>query len=269
VTRLDLEGVGFVYPDGTRALDGVDLTIDASGSVAIVGQNGSGKSTLVRHLNGLLRPTEGRVLHDGDDVMGLRTAALAARVGIVFQNPDRQIFAGKVRNEVAFGPRILGRSSADVEAATRAALAALGLSDAAEANPYDLGYSRRKLLAIASVLAMDTPVVVLDEPTTGQDARGIARVQQVIAGLIGEGRAVIAISHDMRFVAESFARVVVMGGGRILLDGPPAEVFAEAAWPVLASTYLEPPYAARVGARLGFGATPTEASLVTALSARG
>jgi energy-coupling factor transport system ATP-binding protein len=116
---------------------------------------------------------------------------------------------------------------------------------------------------------MDTPVVVLDEPTTGQDARGIARVQQVIAGLIGEGRAVIAISHDMRFVAESFARVVVMGGGRILLDGPPAEVFAEAAWPVLASTYLEPPYAARVGARLGFGATPTEASLVTALSARG
>ena len=269
MTRLALDGVGFVYPDGTRALDGVDLTIEAGGSVAIVGQNGSGKSTLVRHLNGLLRPTEGRVLHDGDDVVGLRTAALAARVGIVFQNPDRQIFAGKVRNEVAFGPRILGRDAAEVEAATRDALAAVGLSDAAEANPYDLGYSRRKLLAIASVLAMATPVVVLDEPTTGQDARGIARVQQVIADLIGDGRTVIAISHDMRFVAESFARVIVMGGGRILLDGPPAEVFAEAAWPVLASTYLEPPYAARVGARLGLGATPTEASLVAALSARG
>jgi energy-coupling factor transport system ATP-binding protein len=269
VTGLALEGVGFVYPDGTRALDGVDLTIKAGGSVAIVGQNGSGKSTLVRHLNGLLRPTEGRVLHDGDDVAGLRTAGLAARVGIVFQNPDRQIFAGKVRNEVAFGPRILGRNSAEVEAATRAALAAVGLSDAAEANPYDLGYSRRKLLAIASVLAMATPVVVLDEPTTGQDARGIARVQQVIADLIADGRTVIAISHDMRFVAESFARVIVMGGGRILLDGPPAEIFAQAAWPVLASTYLEPPYAARVGARLGLGATPTEASLVAALSARG
>ena len=269
MTRLDLEGVGFVYPDGTRALDDVDLTIEPGESVAIVGQNGSGKSTLVRHLNGLLRPTEGRVRHDGNDVAGVRTAALAARVGIVFQNPDRQIFAGKVRTEVAFGPKILGRSVADVEAATRDSLAAVGLSDAADANPYDLGYSRRKLLAIASVLAMATPVVVLDEPTTGQDARGVARVQQVLADLARDGRTVIAISHDMRFVAETFARVVVMGGGRVLLDGAPAKVFAEPAWPVLASSYLEPPYAARAGARLGLGSTPTESALVEALAARG
>ena len=269
MTRLDVEGLGFVYPDGTRALDGVDLEIQPGESVAIVGQNGSGKSTLVRHLNGLLRPTTGRVLHDGEDVVGIRAAALAARVGIVFQNPDRQIFAGKVRAEVAFGPRILGHGDAEVEAATRDALAAVGLADAAEANPYDLGYSRRKLLAIASVLAMETPVVVLDEPTTGQDARGIARVQQVLVNLLGDGRTVIAISHDMRFVAESFARVIVMGEGRVLLDGPPSEVFAESAWPVLASTYLEPTHAARVGARLGLGSTPTEASLVEALGARG
>ena len=116
---------------------------------------------------------------------------------------------------------------------------------------------------------MGTPVVVLDEPTTGQDARGVARVQQVLANLVADGRTVIAISHDMRFVAESFARIVVMGGGRVLLDGSPADVFAEAAWPVLASSYLEPPYAARVGARLGLGSTPTEAALVEALVARG
>ena len=269
MTRLELEGVGFVYPDGTRALDGVDLTIEPGESAAIVGQNGSGKSTLVRHLNGLLRPTEGRVLHDGEDVADVRTAALAARVGIVFQNPDRQIFAGKVRTEVAFGPKILGRSATDVEAATRDALAAVGLSDAADANPYDLGYSRRKLLAIASVLAMGTQVVVLDEPTTGQDARGVARVQGVLANLAADGRTVIAISHDMRFVAESFARIVVMGGGRVLLDGPPAEVFAESAWPALASSYLEPPYAARVGARLGLGSTPTETALVEAVRVAG
>ena len=269
MTRLAVEGLGFVYPDGTRALDGVDLTIDHRASVAIIGQNGSGKSTLVRHLNGLLRPTEGRVLHDDDDVVGIRTAALAARVGIVFQNPDRQIFAGKVRDEVAFGPRMLGRSKAETTAAGAAALEAVGLSDAVEANPYDLGYSRRKLLAIASVLAMDTPVVVLDEPTTGQDARGLARVQQVIAKLAADGHTVIAISHDMRFVAESFGRVVVMGGGRVLLDGSPGEVFAETAWPTLASTYLEPTHAARIGARLGLGSTPTEARLVEALSARG
>jgi energy-coupling factor transport system ATP-binding protein len=269
VTSLALEGVGFVYPDGTRALTAVDLAIAPGELVAIVGQNGSGKSTLVRHLNGLLRPTEGRVLHDREDVAGRRVAALASQVGIVFQNPDRQIFAGKVRDEVSFGPRMLGRSESEATAAGAAALEIVGLTDAIDANPYDLGYSRRKLLAIASVLAMDTPVVVLDEPTTGQDARGIARVQAVLADLAAGGRTVIAISHDMRFVAESFARVVVMGAGQVLLDGSPAEVFAEPAWPVLASTYLEPPYAARMGARLGLGSTPTEMALVKALTAAG
>ncbi|HEY8636311.1 MAG TPA: ABC transporter ATP-binding protein [Candidatus Limnocylindrales bacterium] len=268
MTSLAFDRIGFVYPDGTRALSDVDLAIAPGECVAIVGQNGSGKSTLVRHLDGLLRPTEGRVLHDGADVVAMRVAALAARVGIVFQNPDRQIFAGKVRAEVEFGPRILGRSAAVASAAAADALAAVGLTELAEANPYDLGYSRRKLLTLASILAMGTPVVVLDEPTTGQDARGVARVQRVIADLHAEGRTVIAISHDMRFVAETFERVVVMGSGRILLDGTPAEVFADAAWPTLATTYLEAPLAARIGSRLGLGSTPTDASLVEALAAR-
>ncbi len=269
MTSLALEKVGFVYPDGTRALDGVDLAIAQGELVAVIGQNGSGKSTMVRHLDGLLRPTEGRVLHDGADVVDERVAALAARVGIVFQNPDRQIFAGKVRAEVQFGPKILGRTPAEAAAAAGAALEAVGLTASIDANPYDLGYSSRKLLTLASILAMETPVIVLDEPTTGQDARGVARIQRVIADLSTAGRTVIAISHDMRFVAETFARVVVMGAGRVLLDGPPATVFDEVAWPTLASTYLDAPLAARAGARLGLGSTPTEASLVEALSARG
>jgi len=269
VTSLHLEGIGFVYPDGTRALTYVDLAIEPGERVAIVGQNGSGKSTLVRHLNGLLRPTEGRVLHDGEDVAGRRVAALASRIGILFQNPDRQIFAGKVRDEVAFGPRILGLSAGEAQLAGLDALTAVGLAESIDANPYDLGYSRRKLLALASVLAMGTPVLVLDEPTTGQDARGIARVQQVIADVAAAGRTVIAISHDMRFVAETFGRVVVMGAGRVLLDGDPSTVFAEPTWPVLASTYLEPTYAARVGARLGLGSTPGEQDVVDALDQRG
>ena len=268
MTSLALESVGFVYPDGTRALSGVDLAIGSGECVAIVGQNGSGKSTMVRHFDGLLRPTEGRVLHDGADIVDARVAALAARVGIVFQNPDRQIFAGKVRSEVEFGPRILGRPASLASAAATEALDAVGLTELADANPYDLGYSRRKLLTLASILAMGTPVVVLDEPTTGQDARGVARIQRVIADLYADGRTIIAISHDMRFVAETFERVVVMGSGRILLDGPPAEVFAEPAWPTLAATYLAPPLAARTGARLRLGSTPTEASLVEALAAR-
>ncbi|HET9456163.1 MAG TPA: ABC transporter ATP-binding protein [Candidatus Limnocylindrales bacterium] len=255
-----------VYPGGTRALDGVSLRIAAGERVAIVGQNGSGKSTLVRHFNGLLRPTEGRVLVDGRDAAGRRVAGLAATVGLAFQDPDRQIFAGKVRDEVAFGPRNLGRRGAELEAAVDAALAATGLDGEAATNPYDLGYSRRKLLALASILAMGTPVVVLDEPTTGQDARGVARVQSIVAGLAAEGRTIVAISHDMRFVAESFDRVVVMRAGTVDLDGSPAEVFARDAWPTLAATYLEPPLPARVGAGLGL-ATPTQAALIAALAA--
>jgi energy-coupling factor transport system ATP-binding protein len=261
------EAVRFAYPDGTVALDGVDLAMEPGERVAIVGQNGSGKSTLVRQLNGLLRPTEGRVLLDDHPTADRHVADLAAVVGLAFQNPDRQIFASSVRKEVAFGPRNLGRRGRELDAAVDAALEAVGLADAADTNPYDLGYSRRKLLAIASILAMETPIVVLDEPTTGQDARGVERVAAIVRSLADAGRTILAISHDMRFVATTFARIVVMRGGRIVLDGTPAEVFAEPNWETLASTYLEPPLAARVGARLGLGSTPTEASLVEALAA--
>jgi energy-coupling factor transport system ATP-binding protein len=259
------EGLVHVYDGATRALDGVDLAIARGERIAIVGQNGSGKSTLVRHFNGLLRPTEGRVLVDETDVAGRRVAHLAATVGLAFQDPDRQIFAGKVRTEVAFGPRNLGRRGPDLEGAIDAALAATGLDKDAETNPYDLGYSRRKLLALASILAMGTPIVVLDEPTTGQDARGVERIHRIVGDLAEAGRTVVAISHDMRFVAEAFERVIVMRDGRIVLDGSPADVFAEAAWPTLASTFLEPPLAARIGARLGLGSTPTDETLLAAL----
>ncbi|HEY3522370.1 MAG TPA: ABC transporter ATP-binding protein [Candidatus Limnocylindrales bacterium] len=263
---IELHDLVHVYEGGTRALDGVSLSIPEGQAVGIVGQNGSGKSTLVRHLNGLLRPTDGGLQIDGVDLASRRVAQLAAIVGLAFQDPDRQIFAGSVRSEVAFGPRNLGRAGADVDASVREALVAVGLEDDAATNPYDLGYSRRKLLAIASILAMETPIVVLDEPTTGQDARGVARVGAIVRSLSQAGRTVIAISHDMRFVAETFERVVVMRSGRIVLDGTPTDVFAEANWDTLASTFLEPPLAARVGARLGLGSTPTEGSLVAALA---
>jgi energy-coupling factor transport system ATP-binding protein len=269
MTDIAVEGLVHVYPDGdVRALDGVDLRIEAGEAVALIGQNGSGKSTLVRHLNGLLRPTEGRVLLDAQETTRLTVAQLARSVGLCFQDPDRQVFSGSVRAEVAFGPRNLGLGGAGLDRAVTQALASVGLADEAGTNPYDLGYSRRKLLATASVLAMGTPVVVLDEPTTGQDARGIERIGGIVRGLGAEGRTIIAISHDMAFVAEHFGRVVVMRAGRVVLDGSPSEVFAEDAWPTLASTYLEPPYPAVVGARLGLGATPTIGSVVEALQAR-
>ncbi len=264
---IEVAGVVHVYPDGTRALDGVGLRVAVGESVAIIGQNGSGKTTLVRHLNGLLRPTEGSVRIDGRDIAGTRVARLAAIVGLAQQDPDQQIFAGRVRAEVAFGPRNLGLRGPDLDGAVADALAAVGLSDAVDAIPYDLGHARRKLLAIASVLAMRTPIIILDEPTTGQDVRGATIVRGIVRRLAGEGRTVLAISHDMRFVAETFGRVVVMREGQIVLDGAPAVVFDAAAWTALASTSLEPPLAARVGAYLGLGSTPTEGTLVEALAA--
>ena len=269
VPSIEFEAVSFAYPDGTQALSEVSLRIEPGEVVAIVGQNGSGKSTLVRHLNGLLRPTAGRVLLDGATFGGFTSPGWRACFGLAFQNPDRQLFAGRVSAEVAFGPRNLGIRGQQLEERVRIALEDVGLAAEAATNPYDLGYSRRKLLALASVLAMRTPILVLDEPTTGQDARGVARLREVVARAVGGGRTVIAISHDMRFVAECFRRVVVMREGRVVLDGPPDAAFGEAAWPELRAAYLEPPLAAVVGARLGLGATPTETALVAALEAAG
>lgn len=266
---ISIEGLAHVYRDGdVRALDGIDLRIDSGRRVAIIGQNGSGKTTLVRHLNGLLRPTAGRVTINGVDASGLTVARLAALVGLTFQDPDRQVFAGSVRAEVEFGPRNLGRRGGELASAVGTALEATGLVGEERTNPYDLGIARRKLLAIASVLAMRTPVLALDEPTTGQDARGVALVRSIVESVAAEGRTVLAISHDMRFVAEAFERVIVMRSGRIILDGPPNEVLGADAWPELRSTNLEPPLAAVVGHRLGLSQpTPTVDRLLAEIRA--
>lgn len=262
---LAARGLEFSYPDGTRALRGVNLEVTAGERVAIVGQNGSGKSTLIRHFVGLLRASAGEVLVGGEPVGARHVAELARTVGIAFQNPDRQIFAGRVDEEVAFGPRNLGVARGELAERVRESLDAVGLTGHGAANPYDLGFSQRKLLGLASILAMRTPVLVLDEPTTGQDARGTALVRELVRTLADQGRTLVAISHDMRFAAEGFERVVVMRDGVIILDAPPEEAFAERQWDALASTFLDPPLAARIGAAAGLGATPTEASLVAAL----
>jgi energy-coupling factor transport system ATP-binding protein len=266
MTDLTLEAVSYQYPRGGElALDRIDLHIAGGERVALIGQNGSGKTTLVRHLNGLLRPTSGRVMHDGADVARQTVARLARSVGLAFQDPDRQIFAGSVRHEVEFGPRNLGLRGGALRKAVDEALAEIGLEMEAGTNPYDLGASRRKLLALASVQAMGTPVLVLDEPTTGQDMRGVEIVKRIIDGAHAAGRTVIAISHDMEFVAAAFDRVVVLRAGGVILDGTPSSVFGEASWDALRSTYLEPPLPAMVGSRLGLGATPTDDALLAAL----
>ena len=178
--NITVRDVSFTYPSGVDALRGVSLEFRTGERIAIIGQNGSGKTTLAKHLNGLLRPTRGDVLVGDWNTRTCTVAQMARRVGFLFQNPGEQIFENRVAAEVAFGPSNLGFSIAEVEARVSTALTQTGLAGYRDAHPYELLPAQRKWVALASVLAMDPAVLVLDEPTTGQDARGLARAR--IAG---------------------------------------------------------------------------------------
>lgn len=251
---IEFSDLHFRYPGGVEAVRGVSLRIGAGERVAIVGGNGAGKTTLVRQLNGILRPTSGAVLLDGEPTGDRSIAQLAATVGYVFQNPDEQLFASTVAADVAFGPRNLGCTPEEAAARAASALAAVNLQDQSGVHPHHLSLSERKRVALAGVLAMRTPVVVLDEPTTGQDARGVELIAGIVASISAEGRTVIAITHDMDFCAEHFDRVVVMADGQVQADGGVREVFARTA--VLDSAAIEPPQLLRLAAHLGWPARP-------------
>ncbi len=248
------DNIQFTYPGGAHALRGVTLQINDGERVAIVGQNGAGKTTLVKHFNGLLRPDEGDVRIDDWNTRDHTVAQTAARVGYVFQNPDDQIVERKVLDEAAFGPRHLGQGKEESEAAALAALELVGLGDQTDTHPYDLTPSQRKLLTLASVLAMQTPTVILDEPTMGQDAAGVALVGRIVAGLHAEGRTVITITHDIDFCGLYFDRVIVMAQGQIIGEGPAAEILAQD--DLLASTNVEPPQLVRLAEAIGLASTP-------------
>ncbi len=251
--NIRISDLYFTYPTGIDALQGISLTIEPGEQVAIIGQNGAGKTTLVKHLNGLLQPTRGQVLIDDWDTKEHPVAKLARRVGYVFQNPDEQLFSKNVGTEVAFGPRNLGYEANRVEALVRDALAMTELSDKVETNPYDLSATWRKMVALASVISMDTDIVIFDEPTTGQDAVNIARIANVIKTLRERGRTVITITHDIDFCAENFERVIALSQGRILLDGQANDVLGQEE--ILATTYVDPPQLTRLGKRLGLKKT--------------
>jgi len=243
--------VAFAY-DEIRALRGISLEMDA-GCVCIVGQNGAGKTTFAKHLNGLLEPTDGRVLVDGADARERRVAQLARTVGLSFQNPNDQLFHDTVEAEVRYGPRNVGHDDERTDELVEAALADLDLGDVRDRNPYDMGQGRRKHVAVASVLAMDTPAVVLDEPTGGQDAAGNALLGDVVTDLVDAGRLVIVITHDVEFARRHADRVIALRDGEVLLDGGPREVFGQP--DRLAETDVTPPAVTRIGRRLGLDRT--------------
>jgi energy-coupling factor transport system ATP-binding protein len=249
-----VDDVTFTYLGGVRALDQVNVEIPSGQCVAIVGENGAGKTTLVKLFNGLLQPDLGEVWVGDWNTTDHNTAELAARVGFLFQNPDDQLFERSVFREVAFGPRNLGLQDGELDLRVRNALQKVGLSELGEINPYDLPFTGRKLVALAATLAMDTPILVLDEITIGQDAAQRSNIGDIVENLKGSRRTVILISHDLDFCAIHAERVIVMADGRVLDDGPAEQVLARDQ--LLERAAVHPPQLVRLAQALGMPRYP-------------
>jgi energy-coupling factor transport system ATP-binding protein len=247
MSLIRVEDLVFRYPDGTLALDGINLTIERGEFVAFIGQNGSGKTTLAKCLAGLLRPTAGRVtIDDIDTARRGMMRDLVRRIGYVFQNPDHQLFSSQVYDEIDYGPRNLGVGDAERDAIVREAAAVAGVREELfTEHPFFLPKGLRQRVAIASTLATRPQVIVVDEPTTGQDYRQSLDVMDFLTRLWSNGgHTVIIVTHEMPIVAAYARRVVAFCRGRILVDGPTRTVFAQP--DRLAETFVEPPQVTRL-----------------------
>jgi cobalt transport protein ATP-binding subunit len=223
---LHVHDLTFSYPDGRPALRGVTMHVNAGEKVALVGPNGAGKSTLMLHFNGILKGGSGRIRVDGMDVAKENLGVIRAKVGLVFQNPDDQLFSTTVFDDVAFGPLHMGYPEAEVRRRVQLALDLVGIADFAPRMPHHLSVGERKRVAIATVLAMGPSILVLDEPTAGLDPRG----RRSLITLLRDLDATMLVStHDMALVAELFGRTVVLDGGRVVADGPTAGIMADQA----------------------------------------
>ena len=243
---IEFENVSASYDGELPILRDVSFRIPDGDFVAFVGTNGAGKSTTMRLVNGLLKPLSGQVLIDGVPTTQLRTSQLAAKMGFLFQNPDRQICCSTVREELLFGFRAQGRANAEAEAKVDAMIERFGFDG--DAEPFLLNRGTRQLLALASIIVMEPPVVVLDEPTTGLDFRECAKVMDVIAELNARGTTVIMVCHDMEVVADYAQRVIAMTAGQVVADGETFAVLRDR--DVLARTHLLPPQVVDVALRL-------------------
>lgn len=251
MAKLELKNVTFTYPNGFTAIENVALSFETGEKVAIIGQNGAGKTTTVKMMNGLLRPTNGEVFLDGESTKGYSTAQLSRKVGYVFQNPDDQIFHKTIYDEIQFGPKILGFSSEKEKEMMDLAIKLTNLEDVLEENPYGLPLSSRKFIAIAAVIAMDTDVLIFDEPTAGQDLKRVKLLSKIIDTLKNMGKTVIIITHDMEFVVDNFDRAIVMAEKRVQLDANVREVFWDI--DVLKRSMLSQPSISRLARETNIG----------------
>jgi energy-coupling factor transport system ATP-binding protein len=252
---IQVEDLVYRYPDGTVALQGVDISINDGDFIALIGQNGSGKTTLSKCLNGLFKPTQGRVVVDGLDTRTTSITQMAKRVGYVFQNPDHQLFNSNVWDEIAYGPRNIELPEEEVKARVEEAVQVVGLAESTlKQHPFFLTKGLRQRVAIGSILALRPKVIIVDEPTTGQDVKQSLEIMDFLENLHRErGHVIIIITHDMPIVARYAKRTLAMGMGKVLADGPTREVFAQP--DVLAKTFVEPPQITQLAqtcADLGF-----------------
>ena len=234
---LTVEDVAFAYPDGHQALFGVDLRIEQGERVALLGPNGAGKTTLVLHLNGILRPGRGAITVAGLPVTKANLREIRSRVGIVFQDPDDQLFMPTVGEDVAFGPRNLGLPEAEVASRVAAALEQVGMAGYAGRPPHHLSFGQRRRVAVATVLSMHPEVLVLDEPSSNLDPAGRRELAEVLDSL---PVTLLMVTHDLPYAMQLCPRSVVLDGGVVVADGGTRDLLADQ--PLLARHRLELPY---------------------------
>ncbi len=234
---LELQDVSYRYPDGHEALRGIDLRVAPGERLAVLGPNGAGKTTLVLTFNGILAPQHGSVVVGGRPVVKANLAEIRRRVGIVFQDPDDQLFMPTVREDVAFGPANLGLGGAALDAAVAGALGRVGMSGVLGRSPHHLSFGERRRVALATVLAMDPDVLVLDEPSSNLDPVARRELAEIVLGL---DVTVVLVTHDLPYALQLCQRAVVLDAGRLIADGAVAEILADDA--LMAAHRLELPY---------------------------
>lgn len=264
---IEFQNVSFTYPSGHTANEQLNLAIQSGERVAIVGQNGAGKTTAVKLMNGLNKPTKGEVLVNGMNTKDKTAAHISAYVGYVFQNPDEQIFNTTVQAEIEYMLRYRKLDQAEIDRRVERAVELTGIKSYLNRNPYDVPYSMRKFVTIAVVLAMETPFLILDEPTAGQDLQGIQTLAKLMDVLQEEGKSVITITHDMEFVADYFTRVVVMANKRIVADEHVRDIFSNEEW--ITEARIKKPQISELADELGIpGSILYRNELVHALTAQ-
>jgi energy-coupling factor transport system ATP-binding protein len=246
---LKVRDLTFGYENGPAALQGVSFSVRKGEFVALLGQNGSGKTTLAKHFNGLLLPSQGEVRVEGVDTKEAGLARLSRQVGFVFQNPDHQIFAESVREDVAFGPKLAGLAGSELKDRVEQALRAVGLAEKGDCDPFSLTKGERQKVAVASVLATRPEMIIFDEPTTGLDYRELCAMMELIANLNRAGHTILMITHCMWLVARYAQRALVLHQGRLAMDGSPRSLFSQEAR--LQEFSLRPPQIARFSNRIG------------------